>query len=120
MSVKRVPVDELVDRARIRKDGRPPTPAELRAALPAGWKLDDDGEHAVRDLRLFFSQSWVLVLGLVMFGAAGIGLFASTFPRGERALVRVAILLVVMIVIGGVIGPLVTRALLKRAGKDPE
>ena len=76
--------------------------------------LDDDGVHAVRDLRLFFSQSWVLVLGLVMFGAAGVGLFATTFPRGERALLRVAILVGVMIVIGGVIGPLVTRALNRR------
>lgn len=114
MSVKRVPVDELVDRARIRKDGRPPTPAELRAALPAGWKLDDDGEHAVRDLRLFFSQSWVLLLGLVMFGAAVIGLLATTLPRGTRAFARVGILLALMLVIGGVIGPLVTRALNRR------
>jgi hypothetical protein len=120
VSSKRVHVDELVDRARIRKDGRPPTPAELRAALPAGWKLDDDGEHAVRDLRLFFSQSWVLLLGLVMFGAAGVGLFATTFPRGERAFVRIAILLAVMVVIGGVIGPLVTRALMRRSAKGGE
>ena len=74
----------------------------------------------MRDLRLFFSQSWVLLLGLVTFGAAGIGLFATTFPRGERALVRIAILLAVMIGIGGVIGPLVTRALLRRSGKGPE
>ena len=114
MSEQRVRVDELVDLSKIRSDGRPPTPAQLRAALPNGWKLDDDGVHAVRDLRLFFSQSWVLVLGLVMFGAAAIGLFATTFPRGERALLRVAILVGVMIVIGGVIGPLVTRALNRR------
>lgn len=114
MSSRRVHVDELVDRSRIRRDGRPPTPAELRAALPSGWKLDDDGEHAVRDLRLFFSQSWVLLLGLVTFGAAAVGLFATTFPKGPRALVRVAILVAVMIVIGGVIGPLVTRALNRR------
>jgi hypothetical protein len=114
MSEHRVRVDSLVDLSKIRRDGRPPTPAELRAALPNGWKLDDDGEHAVRDLRLFFSQSWVLVLGLVMFGAAGIGLFITTFPRGERALWRVAILIGVMVVIGGVIGPLITRALNRR------
>jgi hypothetical protein len=56
----------------------------------------------------------VLVLGLVMFGAAGIGLFITTFPRGERALWRVAILIGVMVVIGGVIGPLITRALNRR------
>ena len=114
MSERRVHFDELVDRSRIRGDGRPPTPAELRAALPRGWKLDDDGEHAVRDLRLFFSQGWVLICGLVMFGAAVVGLFATTLPRGGRAFVRIALLLAVLLVIGGLIGPLVTRALNKR------
>ncbi|MBM3986745.1 MAG: hypothetical protein FJ294_02160 [Planctomycetes bacterium] len=114
MSEQRVRVDRLVDLSKVGRGGRPPTPAELREALPNGWKLDDDGIHAVRDLRLFFSQSWVLLLGLVMFGAAGLGLFATTFPRGERALLRVAILVGVMLVIGGVIGPLVTRALNRR------
>jgi hypothetical protein len=107
-------VDQLVDLARLRRDGRPPTPAEIRAALPRGWALDDDGEHAVRDLRLFFSQSWVLVCGLVMFGAAAVGLFATTLPRGWGAVLRVTALVAVMLVIGGVIAPLVTRALNRR------
>lgn len=114
MGEQRVHVDQLVDRSKIRRDGRPPTPAELRAALPRGWKLDDDGEHAVRDLRLFFSQGWVLICGLVMFGAAVIGLFATTLPRGWRAFARVGILLAILLVIGGVIGPMITRAINRR------
>lgn len=110
----RVRVEELVDLKRIRRDGRPPTPAELRAALPRGWVLDDDGEHAVRDRRLMFGESWVLIVGLVTFGTVALGLFWSTFPRGWRGVTRLGILLVAFVVIGGFVAPLITRALNRR------
>jgi len=111
---ERVPVGELVDVSQLGRDGRPPTPRELRAALPRGWAFDDDGRHAVRDARLFFSQSWVLIAGLLVFGSAAIAIFASTLPHGWRGVTRVAILLALVVLIGGVIGPLVTRALHRR------
>lgn len=110
----RVPVRELIDVARVRRDGREPTPAQLRAALPRGWVLDDDGEHALRDRRLMFSQGWVLLTGMVVFGAVALGLFWSTFPKGWRGLSRLGLLIVAFVVIGGVIAPLVTRALYRR------
>ena len=112
--MKRVRVEELVDLAKLGRDERRPTPSELRAALPLGWVLDDDGEHAIRDRRVFFGRSWVLLTGLVMFGAAAIGLFATTLPRGWRGVTRAAILVGLLLVIGGLIGPLVTRALHRR------
>ncbi len=111
---RRVRVEELVDLARIRRDGRKPTPAEVRAALPRGWVLDDDGEHAVRDRRLLFSEGWVLLTGMIVFGAVALGLFWSTFPKGWRGLTRLGLLIVAFIVIGGVVAPLVTRALHRR------
>ncbi len=110
----RVRVADLIDVSRVRRDGRPPTPAELRAALPRGWVLDDDGEHAVRDRRLLFSQGWVLIVGMVVFGAVALGLFWSTFPRGWRGVTRLGLLIASFVVIGGVIAPLVTRALHRR------
>jgi hypothetical protein len=110
----RVKVADLIDVTRVRRDGRAPTPAELRAALPRGWVLDDDGEHAVRDRRLLFSQGWVLIVGMVVFGAVALGLFWSTFPRGWRGLTRLGLLIVAFVVIGGIIAPLVTRALHRR------
>jgi hypothetical protein len=110
-SPERVPVAELIDLSKL---GARPSPSDLRAALPRGWVLDDDGAHAVRDRRWMFSQSWVLICALISFGAVAIGLFASTLPRGWRGVTRIAILLVVVLVIGGVIAPLITRALNRR------
>ena len=60
-----VQVRELVDLDSIGPEHRPPTPAELRAALPRGWVLEPDGEHARRDVRLFFRESWILLVGLL-------------------------------------------------------
>lgn len=110
----RVPVGELVDLPRLGRDGRPPTPRELRAALPRGWVLEDDGVHARRDLRLFFREGWILIVGLVVFGSAGMALFWSTFPRGLGGVVRLAILLGILLLLGGVVAPRITRALYKR------
>jgi hypothetical protein len=111
---ERVRIEELVDLEALRADGREPTPARLRAALPRGWVLEDDHRHARRDLRLFFREAWVLVAGLVIFGSSAVLLFWSTFPRGWSGVVRGAVLVVVMVFIGGLVAPLVTRALHRR------
>jgi len=111
---ERVAVEELVDLARLRADGRAPTPAQVRAALPRGWVLEADGRHARRDLRLFFRQGWILALGLVVFGAVGLALFWSTFPRGPAGIVRFALLLGLVLLAGGLVAPIVTRALQRR------
>ena len=68
----------------------------------------------MRERRLFFSRSWVLLLGLVSFGCAALFLFWSTFPQGWRGVTRVVILIVIVLVIGGLVGPLITRALHRR------
>ncbi|HVS11083.1 MAG TPA: hypothetical protein VMS76_14535 [Planctomycetota bacterium] len=111
---RRVRVDELIDPAELSRDGRPPTPAQLRAALPPGWVLEDDNQHARRDLRLLFRRGWILALALLCFGAAGIGLFWSTFPRGWSGVARALGLLAALLLIGGLIAPAITRALHRR------
>lgn len=109
-----VPVSELLDLEALGRDGRPPTPATIRAALPRGWVLEPDGVTARRDARLFFREGWILLVGLVCFGSAGVALFYSTFPKGMRGVVRVVVLLGLMVVIGGVVAPRITRALNRR------
>jgi hypothetical protein len=114
MSGERVPIEQLVDLEALREGGREPTPARLRAALPRGWVLEDDQRHARRDLRLFFREAWILLAGLSIFGTSAVLLFWSTFPRGWSGLVRVGVLVIVMILIGGLVAPMVTRALHRR------
>lgn len=111
---ERVPIEELVDLEALRANGREPTPARLRAALPRGWVLEDDHRHARRDLRLFFREAWILIAGLVIFGSSAVLLFWSTFPRGWSGVLRGAVLVVAMLVIGGLVAPMVTRALHRR------
>jgi hypothetical protein len=111
---RRVPIEDLIDLAALREEGREPTPARLRAALPRGWVLEDDLRHARRDLRLFFREAWILIAGLVVFGTSAVLLFWSTFPRGWSGVLRGAILVLAMLVIGGLVAPLVTRALYRR------
>ena len=111
---ERVPIEELVDLEALRADGREPTPARLRAALPRGWVLEDDHRHARRDLRLFFREAWILIAGLVIFGSSAVLLFWSTFPRGWSGLLRAVVLVVAMVVIGGLVAPMITRALNRR------
>ncbi len=111
-----VQVRELVDLDSIGPEHRPPTPAELRAALPRGWVLEPDGEHARRDVRLFFRESWILLVGLLIFGCIGAVLFWQTFPSGWRGVLRLIGLLVLVLLAGGVVGPMVTRALNRGAG----
>lgn len=110
----RVPVEDLVDLAALGRDGREPTPARIRAALPRGWVLEDDHRHARRDARLLFREGWILLVGLVVFGSAGIGLFYMTFPRGWSGVTRALILLAALLVIGGLVAPVITRALNRR------
>ncbi len=111
---ERVPIGELVDLELLSRDGRPATPARIREALPRGWVLDSDGQHARRDGRILFRESGVLVSGLLVFGAAALGLFWQTFPRGWSGVKRACVLVVVMLVLGGWIAPLVTRAVYRR------
>ena len=110
MSNESVRIDELIAPEKL--GGL--RPSELRAALPPGWVPDDDGVHARRDERVFFRHSWVLLLGLVCFGSAGLFLFWSTFPRGWAGFARAAILIAIVLLIGGLVGPLITRALNRR------
>jgi len=112
-----VPVEQLVDLSRLRSDGRAPTPGEIRAALPPGWVLGSDGRHARRDLRVLARDGWVLVLGLACFGAAALGLFWQTFPRGWRGVGRFAALVATVLVAGGLVAPRITRALQARGGR---
>lgn len=109
-----VPVEELVDLAALGHGGRTPTPRELRAALPRGWALDDDGRHAHRDARLLFREGWILALGLLLFGLGGGWFLAGALPRGSAGVVRLALLIGLVALAGGVAGPLVTRALYRR------
>lgn len=111
---QRVPVAHLIDLTALGRNGRPPTPAQVRAALPVGWVLDEDGQTARRDGRLLHRHSVVLITGLVFFGVAGVGLFWTTFPRGWSGVGRAVTLLVVLLVAGGFVGPAVTRALTRR------
>ncbi len=115
-TLERIPIEELVDLEALRAHGRQPTPARLRAALPRGWVLEDDLRHARRDARLALGGGWILLVGLVVFGSAAAGLFYMTFPRGWSGLVRGALLLAVLIALGGLVGPAVTRALGRRRG----
>ena len=111
---ERVPVSELVDLERLRPDGRPPTPAQIRAALPRGWALDDDLEHAHRDARLFFREGWILIVGLVVFGSIGLFFLLGGLPAGWAGLLRIAILVGAVLLVGGLVAPRITRALNRR------
>jgi len=118
-SERSVPVEQLVDLERLRGDGRPPTPKAIRSALPAGWVLNSDGTTARRDLRVLARDGWVLVIGLISFGAVGLGLFWSTFPKGWRGIGRFAALIALVLVAGGLVAPLITRALTRRSSAGP-
>lgn len=114
--MSRRPIEELVDLDSLSQEGRKPSPRAIREALPPGWVLDEDGESARRDLRILAREGWVLALGLVLFGGAAIILFMETFPKGWRGVGRAGLMIVVVLVAGGLVGPLITRALNRRAG----
>jgi hypothetical protein len=115
----RLPIDDLIDRPRLAKSlGRPPTPRELRDALPRGWVLDEDGRSARRDARMLFREGWMLLLCLVCFAAAAAGLFWWSFPRGSAGWIRLVGALAVLLVAGGLAAPILTRALVRRPDRD--
>lgn len=109
--MKEVPVEDLIDLDSLRSDGRKPTPKQIREALPPGWALDEDGETAFRDGRMFFRDGWVLILGLVCFGAAGLGLFWFALPAGIGSVIRLVATLAVVLLAGGLAAPIMTRSL---------
>ena len=111
---RRVPVDELVDLARLTKDGASPSQRSIREALPRGWVLEPDGRTARRDWRIMAREGWILVLALVVFGSVGLGLLWHGFPRGSSALARLGILVAIVLVTGGIVAPMITRTLHRR------
>lgn len=116
--MERVPLEQLVDLESLGRQGRPATPKAIREALPPGWVLDEDGKTARRDLRVLARDGWVLLIGLVSFGAAGLGLFWSTFPKGWRGITRLGTLLALVLIAGGFVAPMITKALLQRGGNS--
>jgi hypothetical protein len=64
--------------------------------------------------RLFFREAWVLLLAMVMFGAAAAGLFWWSFPSGGGAWVRLGVGVALLVLVGGFVAPIVTRALKRR------
>lgn len=114
MPREHVPVEQLVDLSRVGPGTRPPTKRELRAALPRGWALDDDGTTAHRDARLLFREGWILVVGMVCFGTVALYWFQDTLPKGWAGLGRFALAAGAVLLVGGVVGPLISKALMKR------
>lgn len=110
----KVPIEQLVDLEGLRKDKQRPTPKQIREALPPGWVLDEDNLHARRDLRVLAKDGWVLVIGLVVFGGAGFFLFYDSFPRGWRGISRFGLLIVLILFAGGIVGPMITKALTRK------
>ncbi|MDA1264381.1 MAG: hypothetical protein O2816_04805 [Planctomycetota bacterium] len=110
----KVPIEQLVDLGSLRSDSQRPTPKQIREALPPGWVLEQDGLHARRDLRVLARDGWVLVIGLVLFGGAGFFLFYDSFPRGWRGIGRFGFLVALILLAGGIVGPMVTRALIRK------
>ena len=107
---KLVPLGELVEPTRLRALGSAPSSAELRALLPRGWVLSEDGRHARRDLRLCFREGWMLVLCLLVFGSLGALFLLGAVPRGWAGLLRVLGLVALLWLAAGLAGPLITRA----------
>ncbi len=111
-----VPVSELVDLERLNASGRSLTQRTLREALPRGWALAEDGEHAYRDRRLLFREGWILILGLVIFGSIGLAFLLDAVPDGWHGMLRLVSLLVLVLLVGGFVAPRITRALNRRRG----
>ena len=66
------------------------------------------------DRRILFREGWMLVLCLVCFGAAAAGLFWWSAPAGVAGWIRLAASVVVVLLAGGIVAPLVTRAIYRR------
>ena len=115
MPQEHVPVEELIDLTRVGPGTRPPSPRELREALPRGWALDDNGLTAHRDARLLFREGWIVFMGLILFGLGAIFFFKSVLPAGFAGFLRLLATIAVVLLVGGLVGPLISRALLRRS-----
>lgn len=114
--VQRVPASDLVDLVALERQlGRKPGPKAIREALPPGWLLDEDGVTAREDTRLFARGGWVLILALVSFGSIALGMFWHTFPRGWGGVLRFVVMIGVVLLAGGIAGPMITKALNRRS-----
>lgn len=109
-----VPIEELIDVAALVEPGRPLTPRRIREALPRGWALADDNQHAYRDARLFFREGWILMVGLIVFGSVGGAFVLGAMPKGWAGALRLFGLLIGILILGGVVAPMITRALNRR------
>jgi hypothetical protein len=56
----------------------------------------------------------MLVLFMVCFGAAAAGIFWWSAPRGAAGWIRFGVALGIVLVAGGIVAPIVTRALYRR------
>lgn len=75
---------------------------------------------ATRDRRWLFRESWVLLLGLVCFGAGGLTFLWGAMPRGWQGLLRLALLLGIVLLVGGLVGPMISRALLRSSSRTTQ
>jgi len=71
-------------------------------------------DAGARNGRIGFGEGWMLALCLVCFGAAALGLFWWSSPRGAAGWIRLAASAAVVLLAGGIAAPIVTRALLRR------
>jgi len=110
-----VPIEDLIDVSAVGPGTRPPSPRELREALPRGWALDDNNRTAHRDVRLLFREGWILVIGMALFGAGALFFFQSVLPRGFAGFLRFGAVVVAVLLVGGLVGPLISKALLRRS-----
>jgi len=75
---------------------------------------------ATRDRRWLFRESWVLLLGLVCFGAGGLTFLWGAMPRGWEGVLRLVLLLGIVLLVGGFVGPLISRALLRPSARPTQ
>ena len=109
-----VPIEKLLDLDELRAAHRTLAPRHIRAALPRGWALADDHRHAYRDLRLLFREGWILIVGLISFGAVGGAFLWGAMPAGWGGVLRALMLVAITLFLGAVVAPIITRALQRR------
>ncbi|HED65541.1 MAG TPA: hypothetical protein ENJ09_08295 [Planctomycetes bacterium] len=113
-SDRRVPLASLIDLEALSVGGRAPSPRRIREALPPGWVPAEDGIHAVRDGRILFRESWVLLAGLIVFGLLGGIFLVGAMPKGWGGWLRLAGMLALLLLVGGFAAPRITRGLHRR------
>jgi hypothetical protein len=89
----------------------------MRRKQVADAPRTDAARASTRDRRWLFRESWVLLLGLVCFGAGGLTFLWGAMPRGWTGLLRLALLLGIVLLVGGLVGPLISRALMRPAAR---